>query len=170
MNWEAINSTAEIVGAVGVIVSLIYLAIQVRKNTKQEEFQSLQSAIHLYLNNVDRATGTSEDAALFRKGLNDFESLLPAEQGEFHSRMHSLLHGFHGVWVLYKAGLLPEYELVAMRRIFVELLLSPGGRQWWEAFKHIPPQHLITYLEGEVERVAEELPAAIDTYPWLRGG
>ena len=34
MNWEAIGVIAEVVGAVAVIVSLVYLAIQVSSNTR----------------------------------------------------------------------------------------------------------------------------------------
>lgn len=33
MNWDAISTIAEIVGATGVIASLVYLAIQIRQNT-----------------------------------------------------------------------------------------------------------------------------------------
>ena len=34
MNWEAIGAVGETVGGIGVIVTLIYLAIQVRQNTR----------------------------------------------------------------------------------------------------------------------------------------
>lgn len=34
MNWNAVGAIAEVLGAVGVIVSLLYLAIQVRQGTK----------------------------------------------------------------------------------------------------------------------------------------
>ena len=44
MNWDVIATIAEIVGASGVIISLVYLGIQVRHPAKQEEFHSLQSA------------------------------------------------------------------------------------------------------------------------------
>jgi hypothetical protein len=33
MNWDAIGAVAELLGAAGVIVSLGYLAIQIRQNT-----------------------------------------------------------------------------------------------------------------------------------------
>ena len=168
MNWEAIGTTAEVVGAIGVIFSLIYLAIQVRQSTKQEEFDSLNAAIKLFLNNVDRSTQTKESSEIFRNGLNRFNDLSPNEQGAFHSTMHSWLHGFHGIWILHKHGALPDYELVAMRRLIVELLLSPGGRQWWNAFKHIPPPHLVSYLDDEAAKAEGVIPPAIDTYPWLR--
>jgi hypothetical protein len=82
--------------------------------------------------------------------------------------MHGLLHGFHSVWVLYKSGSLPEYELVAMRTIYLELLMTQGGRQWWEAFKHVPPPHLIAYLEEEVQKAEGVIVPANEAYPWLR--
>jgi hypothetical protein len=34
MNWEAISAVAEIVGVIAVVVSLGYVAIQIRQNTK----------------------------------------------------------------------------------------------------------------------------------------
>jgi hypothetical protein len=35
MNWEAVSAIGQIVGAVGVIISVIYLALQVRSNARQ---------------------------------------------------------------------------------------------------------------------------------------
>ena len=79
-----------------------------------------------------------------------------------------MLHGFHSVWVLFKVGSLPEYELMALRKFLIELLMSPGGRQWWETFKHIPPPHLVSYLDEEVEKAEGVIMPAVETYPWLR--
>ena len=35
MDWEAVGVFAEVVGATGVIITLIYLAVQIRQNTNQ---------------------------------------------------------------------------------------------------------------------------------------
>jgi hypothetical protein len=40
MNWDAISTIAEVVGAAAVVVSLIYLAVQIQQNTKQVEEQA----------------------------------------------------------------------------------------------------------------------------------
>ena len=37
MNWEAIGAISEMIGALAVVVSLIYLAFQIRQNTNQLE-------------------------------------------------------------------------------------------------------------------------------------
>jgi hypothetical protein len=34
MDWEAIRAIAELAGAIGIVASLVYLAVQVRQNTK----------------------------------------------------------------------------------------------------------------------------------------
>ena len=34
MNWEAIGAIGEVLGAIGVIVTLAYLAVQIRQNTR----------------------------------------------------------------------------------------------------------------------------------------
>jgi len=41
LNWEAIGAIGEIVGAAGVVVTLIYLANQIRQNTIQLEQNTL---------------------------------------------------------------------------------------------------------------------------------
>jgi hypothetical protein len=35
MNWEALGSISALLGAIGVIATLIYLAIQIRQNNNQ---------------------------------------------------------------------------------------------------------------------------------------
>ena len=39
MNWEAVGAIGEIVGAIAVVLSLVYLAAQIRQNTKLVEEQ-----------------------------------------------------------------------------------------------------------------------------------
>ena len=43
MNWEAIGAIGEILGAAGVIVSVTYLAIQIRQNTRGIEVAARQT-------------------------------------------------------------------------------------------------------------------------------
>jgi hypothetical protein len=43
MNWEAIGAIGEAVGAVAVVASLVYLAVQIRQNTKSVQAATFQS-------------------------------------------------------------------------------------------------------------------------------
>jgi hypothetical protein len=35
MNWEAISAIARLLGAIGVIITLIYLSVQIKQNNNQ---------------------------------------------------------------------------------------------------------------------------------------
>jgi hypothetical protein len=45
MSWEALGAVGELVGAAGAIVSLLYLASQVRNNSRQLRHASAQAVL-----------------------------------------------------------------------------------------------------------------------------
>ena len=47
MNWDAIAAIAEGLGALGVIASLLYVAVQVRQNTRASRVESKLAATGL---------------------------------------------------------------------------------------------------------------------------
>ena len=46
MNWDAIGALSELLGATAVVVSIIYLALQVRQNSSSGYQMAAQSANH----------------------------------------------------------------------------------------------------------------------------
>jgi hypothetical protein len=164
-DWSVI---AELISAVGVIISLIYLAVQIRHATKQRDAQGLQLLRAEYLSSIDNCTCTRENAEIFHKGLNKFGDMPAVEQAYFHSLIHPLLHGFHSLWEAHKAGIVSTSDLVATRDQFVSLLLTSGGRQWWESFKHVPPPGIVSYMDDSIEGSKMHLKPANESVPWLR--
>jgi hypothetical protein len=57
MNWEAIGAVGEAIGAFGVILTLGYLALQIRQNTRSLKSASYQSAI----SSMSEVAGVMED-------------------------------------------------------------------------------------------------------------
>ena len=65
MNWEATGAIGEVVGAAGVIASLMYLAVQIRQNTKSVRRAS--------------ARQSSEKNAVALRGLADYSDLFSGD-------------------------------------------------------------------------------------------
>lgn len=79
MNWDAIGSIGEIVSAVAVLVTLVYLASQIRQSNqiaRTEAELSIRNQIHEIHGNVLSSPDTA--AVLAKLRLNE-ESLSPAE-------------------------------------------------------------------------------------------
>jgi hypothetical protein len=62
MNWEAIGAVGEIVGAVAVILTLIYLAAQIRQNTNSVRAAAVDAAI-THVSNVRETIFVNADIA-----------------------------------------------------------------------------------------------------------
>ena len=73
MNWEAIGTIAEIVGAAGVIASLLYLAIQIRQSTKVARAETTKD---LYLASRDAILqiASNDELAKIWARIRQFES------------------------------------------------------------------------------------------------
>ena len=61
MNWEAISAVSEIVGAIAVVISLIYVATQIHQNTRMMRSAAKQSLTETTQNLIYKAIDYSEE-------------------------------------------------------------------------------------------------------------
>ena len=69
MNWDAVGALAELAGAAGVIVSFIYLGMQIRQNTRSIRASSYH-AVTTNLSNLSGSIGRDES---FSAGWSEFD-------------------------------------------------------------------------------------------------
>ena len=142
MNWEAIGAGSEVVGAFGVIVSLIYLAFQIRQNTKQleqNERSSMATAVTVsvtnYRENRRFIYTSSEVTEINLKGMADPKSLSDAERYRFRLLTQNMMDG---LWDMYSqtvlTGFSPETWSTQGRGVVERVLTTAGGRWFWENF------------------------------------
>ena len=136
LSWEAMGALGEIVGAMGVLITLGFLLHQLRQNTralKAEGFRSTAVMIH------HPTTLMIQDAELTdipARGNEDYQSLDPVEKDRYHypiiQRMHAveLLDQYHG------AGIAEDTFAQSCRLIIVRLSAKPGFQQWWAERGH----------------------------------
>ena len=88
MNWEAISAIGQIVGALAVVISLIYLAREIRSNARSARLASVDT-LNRWLGELVEHPHLSE---LYYRGIHDFESLKGADLVRFSSLMGQLFH------------------------------------------------------------------------------
>ena len=154
MNWEAIGAIGEIVGALGVIATLAYLAVQVRQSSHQIE-RSIEASRVATDDAVSRgfdqwrewSVGNKEVAALFIRGMDDIESLDEADR----LRFNFILAAFGWLaWQVWRAERLLGNPNAQILR---HLLLHPGGRVWYVSHREFFPPD----FRSAVDQVLNEL-------------
>ena len=108
MNWDAIGAIAELLGAVGVIASLVYLATQIRQNTAT--VRASGSAAQSKINETVPVLLAQHAAAreLYVRGLQDYESLTAEEARQFEAVLGLTMNGLQQSQFLRTDGALPD--------------------------------------------------------------
>jgi hypothetical protein len=88
VNWEAIGAIGQIVGALAVVISLIYLAREIRSNARSARVASLHD-INRWFGELVEHPHLGE---LYYRGIHDFASLKSADLVRFGALMGQLFY------------------------------------------------------------------------------
>lgn len=131
MNWDAIGAVGEMVGASGVILSLVYLASQIRS----QNTESRLAAVTEWTNQWNEWTASFADhpqlSELWVKGSADFHSLSQAESVQYAAhcgRFFRIAEGLHGQ---FSQGRLESRAWRGLARTLEDIALLPGVKTWW---------------------------------------
>ena len=131
MNWEAVGTIAEVAAAIGVIISLIYLARQIRQASLDSEVSANLEAARDYANHLS-VVSSDENAETFMKGLNSYDSLTPTERYKFDFCMAGYVNLVEVILVHNEAGRAPELLEMVTDNFGPRVFAYPGAKAWWD--------------------------------------
>ena len=163
MNWDAIGAIAELAGAIGVVLSLVYLAIQIRQNTGQMErtaraargaaYQDALANSQSYLTPVGE---NGELAEIFRMGLQDCDKLSEAERFRFMWIIGGYVTNMDNVFYQHQDGVISEERWQVTLNSLRWFIRNPGFKQWWPEFdKSTMSPGFVAIVQSEVETPLE---------------
>lgn len=158
MSIQDLGALGEVVGALAVVVSLLYVAYQVRQSASQIELNSRHLRASMYHATNDNfyrwyalVAQDAELASLWTRGLRG-EPLSPEERTRVYSAFAMLLLAFESNFEQRRLGTVKRDALVVSAPVLVRLLATPLLRQWWE--RQAP-----TVLTPEFRAAVDALPA-----------
>jgi hypothetical protein len=147
MNWQAISAVSEIVGAVAVVISLIYVAAQIRQNTLQTRSDGHARVTDSYNDLLGQLLA---DDALFKLivvGCQEWSRLSPFEQSRFHIFFHQHLMHLRMAYQLHDKGAMDDDVYKTVEDLHINVLANPGAKVWWkmvgESLVEVPLKNLI---------------------------
>jgi len=153
VNWDAFAAIAEAVGAAAVLVTLVYLARQVR----HARYEQQAAAIRANRNERRQFFETSRDSAYLPAihcKLAAGEALDPEEAYRLVAHNAALWGLLYSEWVQNQLGLSGEYATSVESNISIAAA-QPGAEAWFERFgRRLYPARFAT----EVERLLAARP------------
>jgi len=128
MNWEAIGAIGEIVGALAVVVTLVYLVIQIRQNTAAVATATYESTMTGF-NDINVVVASDPELArLLDRGTQNSDALSVGEITQFNFLLRCYANQWWKLLKLRERGSLSEADWSVFAKEAAQFLDQPGCR------------------------------------------
>jgi hypothetical protein len=134
MNWEMISAVGQMLGAIGVIISIIYLAVQIRNQNKESQ-RGAKNVLTTHWSDLNRSLVENPDlAALWIRALRSFDDLDGASKLRFGAHPGRFLRMADSLYLGVLDGTLDKRLWRGYERTLADTAAYPGF-------------HLVGYME-----------------------
>lgn len=131
VNWDAVSAYSEVIGAIAVVVSLVYLALQIRQNTRAIRGSTLD-AITAHMQ--EELRWSSEMPLVFKKALDDPDTLTFEESWQLSEWVTAAFTARQNEYHQYRQGLLDDDVWGASENIIRLLMGMAWVQNWWQDY------------------------------------
>ena len=155
-DWGAIG---ELIGGFAIIVSLIYVAAQIRQSTQATRVATSQTFTDQYMRAVTQLyePGFSD---IYRRGLSGLDNLQGSDKISFMACIGMFLRMYESFYIQEKDGAFDARLFGPWTNSFVDLFSNDGPREVLELRKH---QYNAEFIEFFQDRLATIVPK--EMYP-----
>ena len=156
MNWDAIAALAEITASVGVIVSLIYVGIQIRNQTVESQLDSGDELTQQLINTYQMVASEREVAEILTRGLFDLEPLDNVDTMRFGAYANCIVRTTESMFYRKRAGRLSSNVWVGLETAMADVFRYPGMQSWWFSRTHWFSDDFVDYMSSNM--ISDEKP------------
>jgi hypothetical protein len=152
LDWEAIGAIGEIIGALAVVITLIYLSVQLRNNTASTRAMTAQALADSINSGNLMIAGDAGLARIYRIGKSeDWDSLTDDEKFRWGRLATSVCRSFETVLTHERLQQADSQTVTLAKNTLKELFATEAYRRWWAQGHEALPftDDFIKFVEGE---------------------
>jgi len=149
MNWEMISAIGPILGTLGIIISLVYLARQIHaQKSRDTAVNSLTTQFNEFMRPQIQS---SELCAIWLRGLKSFEQLDGPSKLRFGSHIGGQLSAADSLYLDYLDRTLDARFWRGFDRWLADIVAYPGFQSWWLTRRHWYSDEFCALLDGHIQ-------------------
>lgn len=129
---QKISIVTDIVGAVAIVISLIFVGIQFTENTKATKSATAASTVATISSWYTEMGNNEQSSSLFLNFMADPESLTSEERFQVIISLHGLFLTFQNSYYLSQQGTLDSHIQESITKAAVGVKDQPGFRLFWK--------------------------------------
>ena len=146
MNWDAAGAIGEIVGAIAVVISLVYLALQIRNQNRETKAATVQQVLQTNANTISQLQDP-ELAQIWITGLNDLDNLSDVERLRFVIYITTILRSYENAYFQWRSGRLEDDTWHALMAVVRDVKSTPMYSQILDVRRHHFREEFLKYMD-----------------------
>jgi len=131
MNWDAIGAIGELIGAAAVVISVVYLAVQIRGQTSESRLAATRELSSKRTDAMKMVLADDGLLQVYLIALRDYESLEGEERLKASLMFNILMRNAEQDFIHKGTGHADDPYLESVERVLSQNVSSPGVQEWW---------------------------------------
>ena len=144
------------------IPSLIYLALQIRAQTKERRISAVNALTVQWGNMTNALHDSAELSDIYLRGAQSFNNLDPVSKLRFSAFFNRFMNYFEAMYFAHRDGILMGQSWRKVERTMCDLLAAPGVHEWWAVRRQWHTEEFATVVDAIIAKASE--PKALSIY------
>src|ERR1700757_1856631 len=150
MSLNDLANIGQVVGAIAVVISLIYVALQIRQNTNAVRSATAQTVHEHFAKWYHLVAADDELAQIVANGLPAYESLSEKHRVRFIAAFMAFLSYSQNAFLKWREGLLASSLWLGWEQVMMNLFGAPGGKAFWKDRAYMFGEDFRRYVEDDL--------------------
>lgn len=146
MDWDAIGAIGEIVGALAVVISLVYLGAQIRNQNRESRSAAVREILEGFRTEIS-AFRNSDLAELLKRGGQEFEALSDTEKIQFIAMIQGPFRLWEEAYLQYEDDRLSKQLWNGIHAQMRDFFSMKGTQKVWELRAHTYSEDFQAYVD-----------------------
>ncbi len=160
MTIMELGAVGEFVGAIAVVVTLIYLSIQMRQNTNAIGLNTAQAVTEELQGMFSLTASNQELAEMLVKAAGGSE-LQGAERMRYYSFTHNLVRVYENAFLQLRSDVIDQARWAGMTRMMIDYTSMAGFQSYWLDRKHWVSDEFQEHMDNNVISVSPKTGVAV---------
>ena len=131
MSIEQLANIAEVFGMLVVAITLIFLTVQMRQNTRAVRLNTIHGISESSRAQYALVGGSEQVAAVYRTGMISPQELKKVARVQFYAMMHNQVRGYEDAFYQHEEGALDARYWAGMHGQMIDTSSQPGFIRYW---------------------------------------
>jgi hypothetical protein len=150
MSLADFGSLAQIAGAIAVVISIGYLGVQIRRNTRALRLSAHQAATEAHSQYLGAVAQDENLARILRSAQSGTSNLTEDERFRLDMLLFQVFNHFENDFYHRREGVLPAPLAERFSKVLASWLAQPGVQEWWALRRSLMSSDFATWVDSEM--------------------